>query len=663
MVEKVGFEGVFYTDKFMSGVKEYMSGLDMLESGTRSAATSISNEFKEWGRDIKSFYGVGKTVFNGLKTIYKSTVSPAIEYVDTVTQIATALGVSTEAASRYLAVMRQQNIDQSSMTTGMRYALDNGFNPTIQNLAVLSDKYLALQPGLERDKLLFDTFGKTGLEWSKVLVMGADNIRTAYAGVSDSLIVDAAAKESVDAYKQSVDKLATSWGALTTGVGLKVIPDLTKVVDLLNKIMINPSWKGLMDWTYDVDLSEGYNITGPNQIGMSPEQQKYMLAYMGLQGKLGKEVQSTTVEIKKETDALKENQLAALGADDAFSGLSDTTGKELVPAIKDMGNASKFGAQQVGIYGGTVNTTGEKGKTAAGKIRQLRDSLLESKLEAMDAEKPLRDVRDLFVDRLAHWTLQITSVGGGDIDFDTFMNQFETGTDWSATCFVGDTLVNTPKGFYKIKDICIGDTVITYDEKTKEFKHGKVIDIISSIRADLLTVKIWNRKIHCSPNHRFYTTRGWVEAQNLLSDDQVLVMDYGFIPVKTSRYFGLYKVYNLTVEDYHTYLVYNCVVHNKKFWAEGGAYPGNNAMIVGENGPELMFPNQPGQVISNAQILSALSDLGKMPIFSRSSMPSISLGGARASNNINNNWNFQLSTMSGPNVIQRSYEATRLINQ
>lgn len=84
-------------------------------------------------------------------------------------------------------------------------------------------------------------------------------------------------------------------------------------------------------------------------------------------------------------------------------------------------------------------------------------------------------------------------------------------------CFVGNTLVKTPKGNKPIKDICIGDIV---NHMTGQ---GKVTNVFNSsvLTNHLCLVKLNNNKIYTTKNHLFFTNNGWVEACNLKKGDVV----------------------------------------------------------------------------------------------------------------------------------------------
>ena len=132
----------------------------------------------------------------------------------------------------------------------------------------------------------------------------------------------------------------------------------------------------------------------------------------------------------------------------------------------------------------------------------------------------VREVRQEFPDA---WIIAGTVVTG-----DIVTDLLNCGADIircgiGSGCFIGNMLVKTDKGLVKIRDINIGDKVLshngTYDEVINKFQynnHPKIIDI---------------NGIKCTPNHKFYVAKVedlnkiteqnyknyciWIEAQKL----------------------------------------------------------------------------------------------------------------------------------------------------
>jgi hypothetical protein len=94
-------------------------------------------------------------------------------------------------------------------------------------------------------------------------------------------------------------------------------------------------------------------------------------------------------------------------------------------------------------------------------------------------------------------------------------------------CIAGDTLVLTPSGNVKIKDIKAGDKVINFCEETKKYKEDVVVkvhqNLTNSKSEDMLELQIDNGTIiHVTANHQFLTDEGWIRADELTSDNNII---------------------------------------------------------------------------------------------------------------------------------------------
>lgn len=85
-------------------------------------------------------------------------------------------------------------------------------------------------------------------------------------------------------------------------------------------------------------------------------------------------------------------------------------------------------------------------------------------------------------------------------------------------CFPPGTLVATPKGWAKIETIRRGDLVIGGSGNIKPCIGTHT----SLLKGELIDIRVNDRRFHATPNHRFLTLRGWVEA-GLLKVDDVIV--------------------------------------------------------------------------------------------------------------------------------------------
>ena len=148
-----------------------------------------------------------------------------------------------------------------------------------------------------------------------------------------------------------------------------------------------------------------------------------------------------------------------------------------------------------------------------------------------------------------------------------------------SNCFTPDAEVLTEVGYKKITDVQVGDKVLTIDGTFQPVNHL----LVSDFDGDLVVFESPSLKgtIKATPNHPMHTNAGWVNAEEVYSihcsDSEPLKLtsvhdvehrqkdkivstltDYS---VSREYYSG--KVYNLSVENNHNYVVNGVLVHNR----------------------------------------------------------------------------------------------------
>ena len=148
------------------------------------------------------------------------------------------------------------------------------------------------------------------------------------------------------------------------------------------------------------------------------------------------------------------------------------------------------------------------------------------------------------------------------------------------TCFTGDTLVAAENGQKRIDEIEVGDKVWAFNVETGESELKTVTKVYVHSVDEILHLYTDEGDIDTTANHPFYVIgKGWVAAGDLAVGDKVFNLDGTTSVVLGSAIEKLDEpvlVYNLEVEDFHSYFV-GCVpilVHNYK--GNGGGVPVQN---------------------------------------------------------------------------------------
>ncbi len=130
-------------------------------------------------------------------------------------------------------------------------------------------------------------------------------------------------------------------------------------------------------------------------------------------------------------------------------------------------------------------------------------------------------------------------------------------------CFASGTKILM--GNSQVKDIervKVGDTVLTKDEKNNNLVKAKVVGTHSAIVDGYLLI---NSKLKITANHILNVNGSWQEAGNVQIGDKLIGKNGQEISITSVEWqMGKYKVYNLEIENYHTFFANGVWVHNQK---------------------------------------------------------------------------------------------------
>ena len=138
---------------------------------------------------------------------------------------------------------------------------------------------------------------------------------------------------------------------------------------------------------------------------------------------------------------------------------------------------------------------------------------------------------------------------------------------WSDSCFDGDTPVATETGSRRIDEIRAGDRVWSYNVETGERALKEVKEVLVRENDKLLHIETSRGAVDATTSHPFYVVgKGWVAAGDLAVGDgiQAISGDAGIVTgLELEKLDKPISVYNLDVEDFHSYFVAGGVlVHN-----------------------------------------------------------------------------------------------------
>ena len=132
--------------------------------------------------------------------------------------------------------------------------------------------------------------------------------------------------------------------------------------------------------------------------------------------------------------------------------------------------------------------------------------------------------------------------------------------------FVAGTEVATGSGEKAIEEVAVGDTVLAYNEETGEEGEYPVTHLFTRIAPESIVVTVGEEAITTTPEHEFYTSNGWVEAEDLSVGDTLVRLGGKTATVTDLESRDSTRVYNFEVDEAHTYYVSGkeLLVHNPK---------------------------------------------------------------------------------------------------
>jgi len=206
---------------------------DPLNKGLGGAKQSLSQFGGEMAKQVIGTLSLTTAIYKLGKGVADS-ITDWADYADTMRLSAEMAGITTEEMSRLTQAADDFRVPMETMQRSMEMALKNGFVPTIDNIAALSDELLAIQDPATRAAKASEIFGKSYADMMPFLLAGGDAIRDATESISDSLVVTEEAAQQAKEYKDQLDALSDSWTGVKNTIGEAVIPVLTEVFNQIN---------------------------------------------------------------------------------------------------------------------------------------------------------------------------------------------------------------------------------------------------------------------------------------------------------------------------------------------------------------------------------------------------------------------------------------------
>ena len=218
---------VFKTKKEGSGVADTTKDLGELKNGLAGAVEGFT------GMSLSSLTVAGALAGVGVEM--KKAVDFTLDYASQVRDLSRVSGASAEDTSKLIKVSDDLKVEYSTLEAAAKKLAKEGIALTTDELAKASDKYLSYSDAGARAEYATKTFGKAGLEMTKILEQGGDAIHKMADEQSGNLIMTQESLDKARDYEKAQNELNDTLDGFKVVVGNAVIPILTKLVTGINE--------------------------------------------------------------------------------------------------------------------------------------------------------------------------------------------------------------------------------------------------------------------------------------------------------------------------------------------------------------------------------------------------------------------------------------------
>jgi hypothetical protein len=166
---------------------------------------------------------------------YDKTIGEAmretVSYADEVRRLSQITGASAQQTSRLIQTADDLKISTEALTAAQRRLSKDGISLTTEQLARLSDEYLAIGNAADRARFLQEKFGRGGFQFAEAMKQGGDVIRKMADSQADNLILTAKQVDQAREYEKAVDAAEDAWAGVKYQIGNAVLPATTELIN------------------------------------------------------------------------------------------------------------------------------------------------------------------------------------------------------------------------------------------------------------------------------------------------------------------------------------------------------------------------------------------------------------------------------------------------
>jgi hypothetical protein len=596
-------------------------------------------------------------------------------YAGSVRDVALASGTSAPEASKLLQVLDDYEITAQDVMVATKAMTKNGLEPSIDTLAKLSDEYRKINDPMEKNAFILKNLGKAGLQWANALNQGGDALRKAGDEVNKSLILTDEQIKKAEKARLAVDSLADAWEGAKVAVGgaigdlIVLNQQMTDYEDMTGKTaqqngLLTDSFKAFQgQMARGAAMTEFYKNQQQDLGAIEEDNTNQLKATSDAYASQWSIIQNVQSETEKFTDSnaklndklqeLQDKQSSMRSWTQGYKDVGveiDATKQsiaDLAKAHEESSNkivfdlmvmkAASDGWQQ-GEFENMLKIAEGFGIVDAKTVETAINFQKQSDAMAKAIQAPLNGVMSL-----ADMWMNLAELSKSGIVLTASVVSAATngamgGSSGSGTCFTGDTPVTMADGTTKpIKDIQIGDYVLSYDTTHRTQIHTTVVEVFEHPANEGGRLLLLNNYLKVTEEHLLWNGFAWVAAGLFQVGDLLMNQDGSFTAVRSIR--ELVKnepTYNIHVDhEVHNYFAGGVLVHNAKSSNAGGGKLSSGWTLVGDR-PGGGFVDGVSELIYNGVVYSSavskkLIKSGVVGGFASRAQPSDEWGTAKTS--------------------------------
>lgn len=215
-------------DKASKVIYDTKKSMDGLDGTTRNLISGIT----QFGTGM----GVGIGIATAFGTAVKNLADETTAYNKQVREMTEVTGLGAEEISRIIQVGDDWGVSIESLRTSLGYMNKMGVTPSIDNLAKLADEYVNSSDKAAFAEKAAKLLGRGYQTLIPLLAKGGSALREQTAAIEEGLIATEEGIRASEEYRMAVDQLGDSWLVFSRTLGTKAIPQLTHLLNFLNRL-------------------------------------------------------------------------------------------------------------------------------------------------------------------------------------------------------------------------------------------------------------------------------------------------------------------------------------------------------------------------------------------------------------------------------------------